>query len=165
MRRGTRGSATRQRCVSGRKVDTLIAQVRLVRGDGGKFHFVALGGGLEYATKEGSIPFPGDGTEVIAVGAVDAAGRRCAYSSCGPNSTQPKPDLVATVPFPSSWRPLSFSGTSAAAPQAAALAALVWARDPNVTATAIRAKLRDAAEHLGMAKQDYERGFGRIRLP
>jgi subtilisin family serine protease len=137
----------------------------MVRGDGGKFHLVALGGGLEFATKEGSIPFPGDGAEVVAVGAVDAAGKRCAYSSCGPNSSQLKPDFVATVPFPSSWRTLPFSGTSAAAPQAAALAALVWARDPKLTAAAVRTQLRDAAERLGTAKEDSERGYGRIRLP
>ena len=31
-----------------------------------------------------------------------------------------KPDLVATVPFPSGWRTRPFSGTSAAAPQALA---------------------------------------------
>jgi subtilisin family serine protease len=144
---------------------TYRLKIRLVRGEASKFHLVVLGGSLEYATKEGSIPFPGDGVEVIAVGAVDANGRRCSYSSCGPNSPQPKPDFVATVPFPSSWRTRSFSGTSAAAPQAAAVAALLWARLPNETATAIRAKLRDAAERLGMAKHDGELGFGRIRLP
>jgi hypothetical protein len=140
-------------------------KVRQVRGDGSKFHLVVLGGGLEIATKEGSIAFPGDGAEVIAVGAVDSAGHRCPYSSCGPNSSQPKPDLVATVPFPSAWRTRSFSGTSAAAPQAAALAALIWARDPKATVTAIREKLRDAAERLGMTQHDCECGSGRIRLP
>jgi subtilisin family serine protease len=140
-------------------------KVRLVRGNGGSFHLVALGGGLEHATAPGSVPFPGDGAEVIAVGAVDAAGKRWSYSSCGPNSAQPKPDLSATVPFPSAWRTLPFSGTSAASPQAAALAALVWARDPRESAATIRAKLRDAAERLGTGKHDCETGFGRIRLP
>ena len=43
------------------------------------------------------------------------------YSSCGPNSLRPKPDVVAPVPFASLWRPRPFGGTSAAAPQAAAL--------------------------------------------
>jgi subtilisin family serine protease len=140
-------------------------KVRLVRGDGGRFHLVVLGGGLEHATAPGSVPFPGDGAEVIAVGAVDASGKRWAYSSCGPNSERPKPDLSATVPFPSAWRALPFSGTSAASPQAAALAALVWARYPKESAATIRAKLRDAAERLGPAKHDCETGFGRVRLP
>jgi subtilisin family serine protease len=140
-------------------------KIRLVRGEANAFHLVVLGGGLEYVTKRGSVSFPGDGVEVIAVGAVDSAGRRRSYSSCGPNSPQLKPDLVATVPFPSAWRTRSFAGTSAAAPQAAALASLMWARDPKATGPAIRAKLRDAAERMGRTKQDYERGFGRIRLP
>jgi subtilisin family serine protease len=102
---------------------------------------------------------------VIAVGAVDAAGHRWAYSSCGPNSTAPKPDLTATVPFPSTVRTQPFSGTSAAAPQAAALAALLWARTPSDRASTIREKLRDAAERFGTARHDDEKGFGRLRLP
>src|SRR5262249_11422307 len=40
------------------------------------FHLTVLGGGLRHATPRGSIPFPGDGPEVIAVAAVDAAGKR-----------------------------------------------------------------------------------------
>src|SRR5262249_29115873 len=98
-------------------------QVRLRRAGGkpGAFHLVSLGASLDRSPARGSIPFPGDGPEVIAVGAVDADGKRLTYSSCGPNSRQPKPDLVAAVPFPSVSRPKPFSGTSAAAPQAAAL--------------------------------------------
>ena len=125
-----------------------------------RFISSVLGGGLETTTPNGSIAFPGDGAEVIAVGAVAADGHRCAYSSCGPNSPLPKPDLVATVPFPSEWRARPFSGTSAAAPQAAAVAALVWTRYPNANATTIREKLRDAAERLGMVKHDFETGLG-----
>jgi subtilisin family serine protease len=140
-------------------------RLRLRSGDKGAFHLVVLGGGLEYATAQGSIGFPGDGPEVIAVGAVDPRGRRLAYSSCGPNSAEPKPDFVATVPFPSSWRTRPFAGTSAAAPQAAGLAALVWARHPDWTARQVREALRRGAEDLGPAGHDCETGFGRVRLP
>src|SRR5207248_2316037 len=100
----------------------------------GEFHLVALGGGLDCATARGSIACPADGPAVIAVRAVDAWGQRVGYSACGPNSRRPKPDLVAPVPFPSRWRPQPFTGTSAAAPQAAALAALWWSRHPDWTA-------------------------------
>jgi subtilisin family serine protease len=140
-------------------------RVRRTEGGAGSFHVVVLGGGLRYATAPGSIPFPGDGPEVIAVGAVDQQGRRLAYSSCGPNSGRPKPDLVAPVPFPSGWRTRPFTGTSAATPQAAALAALLWSRHPDWTARRVRQALRDAARHTGPARHDGETGFGQIHLP
>jgi hypothetical protein len=140
-------------------------RVRRLHGPAGFFHLVVLGGGLQYSTCHGSIPFPGDGPEVIAVGAVDPEGHRLAYSSCGPNSDRPKPDLVAPVPFPSLWRPKPFSGTSAAAPQAAALATLLFARHPDWTALHVRKSLETAAEDLGPRGHDWETGFGRVRLP
>jgi hypothetical protein len=139
-------------------------RLRCVRGEG-KFHLVALGGGLALTTPAGSIAFPADGPEVIAVGAVDADGQRTPYSSCGPNSKEPKPDLVAEVPFPSLWRDRPFTGTSAAAPQAAGLAAILWSRHPDWTAKQVRQCLRDSARDLGPAGHDWETGYGLIRLP
>jgi hypothetical protein len=140
-------------------------RLKHLNGQSGFFHLVVLGGGLQYATAHGSIPFPGDGPEVVAVGAVDTEGRRLAYSSCGPNSEQPKPDFVASVPFPSLWRARPFSGTSAAAPQAAALAALLFARHPDWTAHQVRKALEGTAEDLGPPGHDCETGFGRVHLP
>ncbi len=144
---------------------TYRVEVRLAAGKPGTFHLVVLGGWLEHVTSRGSIPFPGDGPEVIAVGAVDRDGRRWAYSSCGPNSSRPKPDFVATVPFPSSWRMQPFSGTSAAAPQAAALAALHWSRNPAWSADQVRSELRSSAQRLSRREHDDETGYGRIHLP
>lgn len=140
-------------------------QVRLNKGQEGKFHLVVLGGGLSYATHEGSVSFPADNPKVIAVGAVNHDGKRASYSSCGPNSRQPKPDLVATVPFPSLWRPRPFSGTSAAAPQAAGLAALCWSRHPEWTADQVHTFLRVSAHDLGPAGHDCETGYGLIAMP
>jgi serine protease len=69
------------------------------------------------------------------------------------------------VPFPSEWRPeQAFSGTSAAAPQAAALAALVWSRHPEWTANQVRSALRVAALRT-TAGHNVEKGFGVLRLP
>ncbi len=131
----------------------------------GAFHCIALGSALEFSTTGGSVCFPADGSEVIAVGAVDSDGHRMDYSSCGPNSKQPKPDLVASVPFPITSRPRPFGGTSAAAPQAAGLAALVWSSHAGWSAGQVRLALRDSARHLARQACDYETGYGLVRLP
>jgi hypothetical protein len=144
---------------------TYRVRVAHARGPAGPFHLAALGANLRHTTPRGSIPFPGDGPHVVTVGAVDTAGRRLCYSSCGPNSPQPKPDFVAPVPFPSFCRGRPFSGTSAAAPQAAGLAALLWSRYPDWTADRVRNALRAAARDLGPAGHDHETGYGLIGLP
>jgi subtilisin family serine protease len=128
-------------------------------------HLVVLGGGLHYTTTCGSIPFPAECPGVVAVGAVGSDGARLAYSSCGPNSCLPKPDFVAEVPFPSLWRDRPFSGTSAAAPQAAGLAALVWARHPTWTAEQVNQFFRTIARDLGPKGHDVETGHGLLVLP
>ncbi len=140
-------------------------RVRQLRGAPCSFHCVALGSGLEFSTASGSVCFPADGPAVIAVGAVDADGRRMTYSSCGPNSTKPKPDLMATVPFPSLCRDKPFSGTSAAAPQAAALAALWCGRHPDWAPAKVREALCKTARDLGAPGVDSETGYGLIQLP
>ena len=142
-----------------------LVRVRLTAGKPGHFHLFALGSGLEYTTPRGSLCFPGDGPEVLAVGAVNAAGRRMGYSSCGPNSSRPKPDLVAQVPFPSEWRAQPFGGTSAAAPQAAGLAAVCWSHHLDWSADQLRATLLKAAVDLGPPGHDNETGYGLIHLP
>jgi subtilisin family serine protease len=138
------------------------AEARAVRD---KFHLVALGANLAEYSQSGSIPFPGDGAHVMAVGAVDKQGKRLSYSSCGPNSSRPKPDFMGLVPFPSLFRPRPFAGTSAAAPQAAGLAAICWSRFAEWTPSQVRAALQGAALDLGAPGHDCETGYGLIRLP
>ncbi|SRR5579883_834055 len=137
----------------------------LTSGGTSAFHLVVLGGGLRHASSVGSIPFPGDGPEVVAVGAVDSAGRRLAYSSCGSKQGAVKPDLVAMVPFPSRWRSRPFTGTSAAAPQGGALAALLWSRHADWNARQIRAALDDAACPTPANSPAWETGHGLLHLP
>jgi hypothetical protein len=140
-------------------------RVRQVRKAPGRFHLVVLGGGLRHASCPGSIPFPGDGAEVVAVGAVDQTGRRLSYSSCGPKQGGTKPEFVATVPFPSSWRLRPFAGTSAAAPQVAALAALLWSRHADWDPRQLRDALKRAAQPCPRNSPAWETGNGLIRLP
>ncbi len=141
------------------------ARVRLVKGPACQFHLCTMESYLEHTTARGSVCFPADGPEVIAMGAADSSGHKLSYSACGPNSPRPKPDFVATIPFPSLWRPRPFAGTSAAAPQGAALAALWWSRHPRWTADKIRTAIKASAMDLGPPGHDVETGYGMIHLP
>jgi subtilisin family serine protease len=141
------------------------ARVRLVRGPAGKFHLCTMESSLEQTTDNGSVTFPADNPTVIAMGAEDGNGHKVWYSACGPNSPRPKPDFMATVPFPSLWRQRPFAGTSACAPQGAALAALWWSRHPDWSADQVRAAIKGSAKDLETPGHDLQTGFGLIRLP
>jgi subtilisin family serine protease len=143
-------------------------EIRRVKGAApSTFHLVALSTGseLEFSDRRGSVCFPADGPEVVAVGAVDGLGQRMPYSSCGRDSGELKPDLVARVPFPSQWREMPFSGTSAAAPQVSALAALLLSRDPSSSPPQVRQQLRLTAIRGTRGTASCETGFGLIHLP
>src|SRR5262249_34146899 len=116
-------------------------------------------------TDSGSVVFPSDGPTVIAMGAEDGNGRKVWYSACGPNSSRPKPDFMATVPFPSQWRQRPFAGTSACAPHGAAVAGPLWSRHPDWNADQVRAAIKASAQDLATPGHDMQTGYGLIHLP
>lgn len=147
------------------KDHTYKVRIRKLHGGPTAFHIATTRASLNYTTEGSNVCFPADGPEVVAMGAVDREGHRRWYSACGPNSPSLKPDLVATIPFPLLCREQTFGGTSAAAPQAAALAALWLSRYPAWTPAKVRTALQANAQDLGPTGPDVEMGYGLIRLP
>lgn len=141
------------------------ARIEKLSGRGGEIRLIVLGGELEIATHGGCMVFPGDGKDVIAVGAVSSRNERLSISATGCTGRTVKPDCVAPVPFPSRIRSSPFDGTSAAAPQAAAIAALIWSTEPHTQAKAIRSRLQEECVDIGAPGPDPETGRGVICLP
>jgi hypothetical protein len=144
---------------------TYTVRVRRLGGLPGPFHLLTTYASLRFTVAHANVCFPADGAETVALGAVDEEGHRQPYSACGPNSPLPKPDFVAVVPFPCLVRQRPLGGTSAAAPQGAGLAALLWCRHPGWSASQVRTALRNAARDLGPPGHDWETGYGLLRLP
>lgn len=99
---------------------------------------------LEYTTAEGSLTAPATGEGVIVVGAVDpATGTQRAYSSRGSTLDITAPDRMTTTVAG------EFQGTSAAAPVVAGTAALMEARDGDLTPREVNRILRETAVETG----------------
>lgn len=141
------------------KASTYRLRLRQISGQPGPVRVVVLGAGLEWSIAKASVVFPGECPSVIAVGAVSGDGKRLPYSAFGGRSR--KPELVAVVPFAGID---SFSGTSAAAPQAAGLAALIWSRFPQRKAAGVRTELFRGSKDIGSPGEDSETSHGVIRL-
>jgi len=124
-----------------------------------------------YQTPESSLGPPADAESVITVGAANVeTGLRLANSSQGPTRDgRIKPDITSyahvSVSNPA-YGPRSFSGTSAATPHVAGLAALLLGRSgPNVSAQTLRDQVLAAAIDRGEAGPDPLWGVGLAALP
>ena len=106
---------------------------------------------------------------LIAVGAIDPANGSSGvafYSSQGPtNDGRVKPDLTAPSCVSSSvYAPDCFSGTSAASPAAAGMAALLFGHGLAVPGMPLAALVKHMVLDLGDAGPDNAYGAGQIRL-
>ena len=85
---------------------------------------------------------------------------RAGYSNYGQNLT-----LMATTDVPAINKygdQVSFGGTSAANPNLAAIASLVWSINPNLTAIEVRQILTETAMDLGTVGRDDRYGYGLV---
>ncbi len=148
-------------------------------GRGGKGIVVVASVGNE--GNANSINFPSSYTDVVAVGAITANGPRATYSNRGAGISVVAPssnvsseavyctlaDGPATTSIASqgcygvglSSGYVRFGGTSAAAPQVAAIAAMVLERFPTLTSTQVRDRIRTYADSWG-AQTDV--GYGKV---
>ncbi|MBE9044687.1 S8 family serine peptidase [Pleurocapsales cyanobacterium LEGE 10410] len=107
---------------------------------------------------------------VIAVGAIEADGSRAPYSNYGQGITLVGPtDVPSTGAFPDQrfgyhahYDDNLFNGTSAATPNVAGVASLVWSANPNLSAAGVRYILSETAFDLGNQGYDLEYGHGLV---
>ena len=109
----------------------------------------------------GSVLFPANYPPVLAVAATDANDLHPSYSNFGPQV-----DLVAPgSQIYSTWYRTNYftrSGTSMAAPQVAAAAALLWSQQPGLSLAQVESLLLENTDDLGPPGKDDLFGYGRL---
>lgn len=102
-------------------------------------------------TGDRGVQYPAAYEEVLAVGSVDKQGEVAEHSAKGEEIEIVAPgELVRTTGFLGTE--MVSSGTSLAAPQVAAVASLIWERDPSVPADFVRDLLKESANLYGEAE-------------
>ncbi|TVY09306.1 S8 family serine peptidase [Paenibacillus cremeus] len=107
------------------------------------------------------VKYPAAYPTVLAVGGLTADGTADSRSNTGPEVDLLAPWDVFTTGLDGNYE--SKDGTSMAAPQAAAVAALAWTRNPGMKAYEIRQFLRQTAQDLGGKGWDETTGYGMLR--
>lgn len=118
-----------------------------------------IGGGQNY------IPYPGNFSSVIAVGAIDSNDQRASFSNYGSKLelVAPGVEIFSTIRNNGYEADLyNGSGTSFAAPHVAGVAALVWSQYPTFSNENVREILKNTAVDLGSSGKDIEYGYGKV---
>lgn len=115
-------------------------------GRAGKGIVVVFAAGNEGST----VSFPANsGENILAVGASTRNGQRCTYSNYGSSLDVVAPgDSIYTTTVINGYDPY-FSGTSAACPQVAAIAALILCVNPDLTNTEVYNIIRSTSSKIG----------------
>jgi subtilisin family serine protease len=105
--------------------------------------------------------YPGASFGVLSVAATDASDRRASFSTRGSTVGVAAPGVGILSTYRGGGY-LTMSGTSMSSPLVAGLAALIWSRNPALTASQVRQQIIDSAVDLGVPGRDDEYGAGRI---
>ncbi len=108
---------------------------------------------------EDGLRYPAAFPEVIAVGAIDQERRRASFSAIGPELELMAPGVNVMGPFYDTTYG-TMSGTSMAAPQVSALAALIMGMDPSLSPEEVRFRMQSTAGNFYFPN-DYV-GYGAI---
>ncbi|WP_091224984.1 S8 family serine peptidase [Paenibacillus sp. BC26] len=117
--------------------------------------------GLALGSKA-EVKYPAAYATVLAVAGVDADGKPESRSNAGPEIDIAAPWHVYTTALGGGYK--HEEGTSMAAPQAAAAAALVWAVHPGYKPYQVRALLRQTAKDIGKQGVDDASGYGLLQI-
>ena len=108
-------------------------------------------------------------SNVLAVGAVNKNLKRPSFASQGPEMSvvAPGEDILSTLPnyfaninnFGKQTKYDRLNGTSQAAPMVSALAALIWAEKPNLSAQQVRDKIVSTADPIAGSANDFGSGI------
>jgi subtilisin family serine protease len=116
-------------------------------------------------TPGAAIGFPAAYAEVIGVGSSNCRDQLSVFTTTGPEMdiVAPGEDIFTTVDQSSNPDGYDFeNGTSFAAPMVAAVCALVWGVNPNLTADEVRSIVVGSADDLGAGGFDPTYGWGRL---
>jgi len=109
-----------------------------------------------------AVKYPAAYPTVLAVGGVKPDNTPDKRTNSGPELDIAAPWNVYTTSLGSGYR--KDEGTSLAAPQVAAAAALVWAKNPNFKPYEVRELLRQTARDIGVAGHDEVSGYGLLQI-
>jgi len=114
------------------------------------------------------VAYPASINSVVAAGCNTSSDSRCSFSSYGPELDVVAPGYdIYTTDFSANNGYTHSSGTSFSSPHVAALAALIWAKNPSLTnAQVIDSIINGADKVSGMQGANFhqEYGYGRINL-
>ncbi|WP_225442592.1 S8 family serine peptidase [Paenibacillus lycopersici] len=122
----------------------------------------ASGNDGELLGSKAKVKYPAAYPTVMAVAGATAAGKPEPRSNTGPEIDLAAPWSVYTTALGGGYK--QEQGTSMAAPQVAAAAALVWAVHPGYKPYQIRSLLRQSAQDIGNPGFDNASGYGLLRV-
>jgi subtilisin family serine protease len=117
--------------------------------------------GLQHGSKA-AVKYPAAYPTVLAVSGAAADGSPERRANAGPEIDIAAAWEVYTTALGGGYR--KEEGTSMAAPQAAAAAALVWSREPDLKAWQVRERLMQTAQDIGSPGRDDQSGAGLLRV-